>query len=204
MAYHSLKMETGESEFSDKSINTYLKKRIRANPNHELQLFDYNVFDENGESLFCYSIENSNSVCDNILAISEQLGDSTLCFIKYTSKEYPIHNICRRGDYKTFLKFCNVFGSSIVTQFQNLKDQNGDSPFEVLSNLPEVDSPNREEVKAGKIKIASYLASHYPKCIKTTHENEYEETKPYTQHVRDKGFPEFAAILEAHSITMSK
>lgn len=205
MAYHSLKDEIGEKYFSEETIVKYIKAKVKNNPDHKLQTFDYNLFDESGVSLFCYAISsNTNWLFEKMVKASEQTDGSLLYFIKYTSPEYPIHTICRLGDYDKFLALCKTPGAQIVTQFQNLKDQNGDSPFEVLSNLPEVDSPNREEVKAGKIKIASYLASHYPKCIKTTHENEYEETKPYTQHVRDKGFPEFAAILEAHSITMSK
>lgn len=202
--FHKLQDEIGETEFTDESISKYFKYRSKLSPTGKPEAFDYNVFDANGLSLLNYSIiANKMGLFETILALKDKT-DGIFPFIKYTSPEYPIHTICRLGDYSKFLKFCEVFGSNLPVQFRNLRDQNGDRPFDVLSNLPEAGLENRETIKAGKIKIASFLATHYPQCIVTTHKNEYEETKPYVQHVREKGFPEFAAIIEAHESSHTK
>ena len=202
--FHNLKNEIGEEYFSDESVATYFKHRAKCNTNGKLNPFDYNVFDKSGTSLFNYAIINKKKgLLKSFFALTEAT-EALLPFIRYTDRDYPIHTICKLGDYETFKMFCETYGPKIVVQFQNLKNADGDLPFETLSNLPEQDDPNRESIKAGKIKIASYIAAHYPRCVATTHINEYEEEKPYTQHIRDKGFPELAIVIEAHETTRSK
>ena len=202
--FHKLKDEIGAEYFSDESIDAYLKHRIKCSENNQLSPFDYNVFDGNKTSLFNYAIINKNmGLLQSFFALTEAT-EAIFPFIKYTDKDYPIHTICRLGDYEIFKMFCEVYKSNIKRQFENLKNVDGDLPFETLSNPPDKNDPNKEKIKAGKIKIASYIASNYPECIATTHIDEYEQEKPFVQHVKDKGFPEIAIVIEAHETTRSK
>lgn len=199
--FHSLKQEIHKNYFSNETINEYIKNRIKANDDHCLHPFDYNVFDESGNSLFCYAIEHKiEALIDKILKASSKVDDLYL-FIRYKAQEYPIHTIFRLGDFETFKKVHDANPKYFLTQLQNLQDANGNSPLEVLSNLPEAEDKNTFlDRKAGKLKIASFLAKTHPDFMsKIYHKDDFGNTKSFTEHVKSKGFDEFAVIWDAHT-----
>ena len=195
--FHTLTDSHGKPcKFSTESIAYYFASKKR-----KVTPFDFNVFDSTGTSLFNYSIqENKMGIFKKILSMTEET-EGLFPFIKYTCTEYPIHLIFRLGDYDKFMMLRAACPKSISTQLRNLKDNNGDSPIEVLSTLPK-ECDDIEKIKIGKMKIASLILSNYQNCVPQNYRDSFGNVTSFTQHVReDNNFPELANLIDAYQTT---